>query len=60
MPEPNVDVTMSGGQIQGIAGAGSVVIENFTHLQPGGADARRRHRTDRALSLSGAGIFRAE
>src|SRR5450755_2889042 len=30
MREPTVGVTVSGGQIQGIAGAGSVVIENFT------------------------------
>jgi hypothetical protein len=30
MTEPTVGVTVSGGQIQGIAGAGSVVIENFT------------------------------
>jgi ABC-type oligopeptide transport system ATPase subunit len=30
MTEPTVGVTVSGGHIQGIAGAGSVVIENFT------------------------------
>jgi len=30
MTEPTVGVTVSGGQVQGIAGAGSVVIENFT------------------------------
>jgi tetratricopeptide (TPR) repeat protein/ABC-type dipeptide/oligopeptide/nickel transport system ATPase component len=30
MTEPNVGVTVSGGQLQGIVGAGSVVIENLT------------------------------
>jgi formylglycine-generating enzyme required for sulfatase activity len=30
MTDPAVGVNVSGGQIQGIAGAGSVVIENFT------------------------------
>jgi conflict system STAND superfamily ATPase len=30
MTEPTVGVTVSGGHVQGIAGAGSVVIENFT------------------------------
>jgi hypothetical protein len=30
MTEPTVGVTVSGGQLQGIVGAGSVVIENLT------------------------------
>jgi hypothetical protein len=30
MSEARIETTITGGQIQGIAGAGSVVIENFT------------------------------
>ena len=30
MTNPTVEMSVSGGQIQGVAGAGSVVIENFT------------------------------
>jgi hypothetical protein len=35
MTEPTVGVTVSGGHIQGIAGAGSVVIENLTFYEAG-------------------------
>ena len=30
MSEPKIETTITGGQIQGVAGAGTVVIENFT------------------------------
>src|SRR5882757_8813613 len=46
MANPTVDVKVSGGQIQGVAGAGSVVIENFTIYnraaeEPAATDAGR-------------------
>ena len=39
MNEGKVETTVTGGQIQGIAGAGSVVIENFTIINRAAGDA---------------------
>ena len=39
MPDGNVATTITGGHIQGIAGAGSVVIENFTIVNRGPEEA---------------------
>jgi hypothetical protein len=43
--EPAIELTVSGGHIQGIAGAGSVVIENFTIYNRAAEEpATNRHR----------------
>ena len=55
-----IGVTMTGGQIQGVAGAGSVVIENFTIYNRAPEEpelSSRGWRTDQALPLSRAGVF---
>src|SRR5262249_47744307 len=39
MNESKIETTVTGGHIQGIAGAGSVVIENFTIINRGAAEA---------------------
>ena len=62
MTEPASARMSHGGQIQGIVGAGSVVIENLTFYSRAPDELRKPRppaRADRALPLSGAGVFRA-
>ena len=57
-----ITTDVGGGVVQGVIGAQSVVIENLTFYSRArrGACPNRRRRADRALPLSGAGVFRPE